>query len=274
MNSCFTLSFTAIRDNVLSAYGAWVPQVHRCKLSELLVWVSWHLSGQEGGAMAPPVTFHQCKQGHECWEAARTGLSGQRLITKAGYMPSLLQKAFVPSCGYTLGRLWALLSSVVTDETASKPWLWECLLLSAWLRRREASSAFLGPQRSGLRATWKVLPVLVWEHPWKLLPSRWPEPNVTGVSGLRECPFLETVNTACPLGVIRVSSGVSRSETSLYSEPCSSAQGWSSASRAEMWWCYILKRWRLLTSPFPRIPWDVWEGKTRGYYLQRLHLSP
>ena len=173
---------------------------------------------------------------------------------KAGYMLSLLQKAFVPSCGYMWGRLWALLSSVVTDQTASKPWLWECLLLSAWLRRWEVSSALPGPQRSGLRAIWEVLPVLVWERPRQLPPSRWPEPKVTGVSGLRECPFLDTVNTACPLGVIRVSSGVSTSETSLHSEQCSPALCSPSASRATDLMMLHPKEMKTLNQPIAQDP--------------------
>lgn len=40
MNSSFTLSFTIIRNNVSSAYGAWVPQVHRCELRNF--WSGFH----------------------------------------------------------------------------------------------------------------------------------------------------------------------------------------------------------------------------------------
>lgn len=63
-------------------------------------------------------------------------------------------------------------------------------------------------------------------------PGFWLEPNVTGVSGLRACPFLGTANMARPLGVTGGRSGVGIPETSIHSACCSPAQYWLSGSRA------------------------------------------
>lgn len=55
---------------------------------------------------------------------------------------------------------------------------------------------------------------------------------MTGVSGLRACPFLGTANMARPLGATGGRSGVGIPETSIHSACCSPAQYWLSGSRA------------------------------------------